>query len=41
MHSKILFTLKMEIDLLSAVMTAHYILPSYCTQNTPYTILDF
>lgn len=40
MYSKILFILKMEISLLSAVTTAHYSLPSYCSLNTLYTTLD-
>lgn len=40
MHSKIIFTLKPEIYLLSAVTTAHYILPPHCALNTLYTILD-
>lgn len=40
MYSKILFILKTEISLPSAVTTRHYVLPPYCTLNTFYMILD-
>lgn len=40
MYSKILFTLKIEVSLLSAVTIARYSLPPYCSSNTLYTTVD-
>lgn len=40
MYSRILFTLKTEINLLSAVTIAHYSLPPYCNLKTLYMVLD-